>query len=272
MDERGILTKNMTSDTYESDVNLTPVDDKWYQNSKFDRYWNNVGVFQQWLTNHVLPNKSEDLFLLQTAQTTALSNMYTSLTQHAYWSYWLPKFVRERADVCQNKKKKRSQTYLKNRLKKIKGRNRKRRRVDSIRTTTTSSVTSSFLTDSDIESDDDDEIVCEMQLSDELLQFFDQTRKHREERDKQRELERVHNMDVDYVDASDISSSVHRATSEAPAVQAGSKRNKEMVELYGRHAPMIHGMETAMALTFDRNCDLKRPRLWPHLPINIKFE
>jgi len=45
-----------------------------------------------------------------------------------------------------------------------------------------------------------------------------------------------------------------------------------MRELYGAGAAMIHGMETAMQLSFDRNTDRHKPRPWPALPLNIQFD
>ena len=63
----------------------------------------------------------------------------------------------------------------------------------------------------------------------------------------------------------------NKATIEAPTERPGQRRLEEMRELYGAGSAMIHGMETAMQLTFDKNCDRKQPRLWPALPLNIKF-
>ena len=70
---------------------------------------------------------------------------------------------------------------------------------------------------------------------------------------------------------STANSGAARATTEAPTERPGFKRTQEMKMLYGKGAAMIHGMETAMQLTFDRYVDLHQPKLWPHLPLNIKF-
>ena len=56
-----------------------------------------------------------------------------------------------------------------------------------------------------------------------------------------------------------------------PSGRPGLHRTTEMRLLYGKGAAMIHGMETAMQLNYDRNYDLQQPKLWPQLPINIKF-
>jgi gem associated protein 8 len=39
--------------------------------------------------------------------------------------------------------------------------------------------------------------------------------------------------------------------------------------MYGKASPMILGMETAMQLSFDRNCDLRQPKLWPHIALRL---
>lgn len=60
-------------------------------------------------------------------------------------------------------------------------------------------------------------------------------------------------------------------TEEAPKERPGVRRTFEMKQLYGIDAAKIHGMETAMQLTFDRNCDRLQPKLWPIMPFKIKF-
>ena len=61
------------------------------------------------------------------------------------------------------------------------------------------------------------------------------------------------------------------ASKNAPKERPGFRRTTEMVTLYGKGAAMIHGMETAMQLTYDKNCDQKKPKLWPQLPLKIDF-
>ena len=60
-------------------------------------------------------------------------------------------------------------------------------------------------------------------------------------------------------------------TVEAPKERPGSRRTSEMKMLYGKGAAMIHGMETALQMTFDRNKDLKQPKMWPNMPLKIVF-
>jgi gem associated protein 8 len=54
-----------------------------------------------------------------------------------------------------------------------------------------------------------------------------------------------------------------------PRQQVGLQRTQEMKLMYGEAAPMILGMETAMQLSFDRNCDLRQPKLWPNIPLKL---
>ena len=41
----------------------------------------------------------------------------------------------------------------------------------------------------------------------------------------------------------------------------------EMNLLYGKKSAMIRGMETAMQLSFERNCDKLNPVYWPVIPL-----
>ena len=52
----------------------------------------------------------------------------------------------------------------------------------------------------------------------------------------------------------------------------GEKRLQEMQELYGEGATKIFAMETAVQLSFQKCYDQKAPKLWPTLPLNIKFD
>lgn len=65
---------------------------------------------------------------------------------------------------------------------------------------------------------------------------------------------------------------IHRASwlsAGPPSERPGERRTAEMKKLYGEDAAKIQGMETAMQLTFDRNCDRKQPRYWPVIPLKL---
>lgn len=117
--------------------------------------------------------------------------------------------------------------------------------------------------DSDIECD-----VSNMEISEELRQYFAQTEKHREELKKQQQME-AEQQDC-YVPADqDLRSASYRSTVAPPSERPGERRAAEMKKLYGKDASKIMAMEAAMQLTFDRNCDLKQPKYWPVIPLKL---
>ncbi|XP_030266228.1 gem-associated protein 8 [Sparus aurata] len=117
--------------------------------------------------------------------------------------------------------------------------------------------------DSDIECD-----VSNMEISEELRQYFAQTEKHREELKKQQQIEAEQH--DSYVPADqDLHGVSWRSSLGPPCERPGERRGAEMKKLYGKDAPKIIAMETAMQLTFDRNCDLKKPKYWPVIPLKL---
>ena len=44
-----------------------------------------------------------------------------------------------------------------------------------------------------------------------------------------------------------------------------------MTKLYGKGAAMIHGMETAIQMSYDRTADIQQPKFWPNMPLKIVF-
>uniref|UniRef100_A0A8C4P7N8 Gem nuclear organelle associated protein 8 n=2 Tax=Dromaius novaehollandiae TaxID=8790 RepID=A0A8C4P7N8_DRONO len=106
-----------------------------------------------------------------------------------------------------------------------------------------------------------------MEITEELRQFFAQTERHREELRKQQQLEAEH-QEV-YVEADhDLHMKTGRSV-QPPAERPGERRMVEMKKLYGAAAAKIQAMETAMQLTFDRNCDKKQPKYWPVIPLKL---
>lgn len=60
-----------------------------------------------------------------------------------------------------------------------------------------------------------------------------------------------------------------RSSKAPPSERPGERRAAEMKKLYGEDASKIMAMEAAMQLTFDRNCDLKKPKYWPIIPLKL---
>ncbi|CAL1598408.1 unnamed protein product [Knipowitschia caucasica] len=114
--------------------------------------------------------------------------------------------------------------------------------------------------DSDIECD-----VSNMEISEELREYFAQTEKHREELRIQQEMEQQQD---DYVPA-DQDLHHYRSTVAPPTERPGERRTAEMKKLYGKDCSKIMAMEAAMQLSFDRNCDRKQPKYWPVIPLKL---
>ncbi|XP_042369017.1 gem-associated protein 8 isoform X2 [Plectropomus leopardus] len=125
--------------------------------------------------------------------------------------------------------------------------------------------------DGDEESSSDSEIECDvsnMEISEELRQYFAQTEKHREELKKQQQMEAEQH--DSYVPADqDLRGVSWRSSVTPPSERPGERRGAEMKKLYGKDAPKIMAMEAAMQLNFDRNCDLKQPKYWPVIPLKL---
>ncbi|XP_021141013.2 gem-associated protein 8 isoform X1 [Columba livia] len=123
--------------------------------------------------------------------------------------------------------------------------------------------------DSEMEEDSESEGEIEydlsnMEITEELRQFFAQTERHREELRRQQQLE----AEQQYVDADQ---DLHRTerTVEPPTERPGERRMAEMKKLYGAEADKIQAMEAALQLIFDRNCDKKQPKYWPIIPLKL---
>ncbi|KAI1899278.1 hypothetical protein AGOR_G00060160 [Albula goreensis] len=133
----------------------------------------------------------------------------------------------------------------------------------------TDQVSSDSETDKE-DSGSDGEIECDvsnMEITEELRQYFAQTEKHREELKRQQQLE-AEKEDA-YVLADQDLHRVSWRSALPPAERPGERRGAEMKKLYGEDAAKIQGMETAMQLTFDRNCDRKQPKYWPVIPLKL---
>ncbi|XP_030636393.1 gem-associated protein 8 [Chanos chanos] len=125
-------------------------------------------------------------------------------------------------------------------------------------------------TDSESEEEEESEFECDvsnMDISEELRQYFAQTERHREELKKQQQMEAE--QQGTYVLADQDLRRVSWRSALPPSERPGERRSAEMKKLYGKDAAKIQGMETALQLSFDRNCDRKQPKYWPVIPLNL---
>ncbi|XP_071453998.1 gem-associated protein 8-like isoform X2 [Hetaerina americana] len=103
-----------------------------------------------------------------------------------------------------------------------------------------------------VNKDPENESNDDINVDDELIEFFKQSLRHKMElREKRKASE-----ESDSNDSSSIK-------------KPDAVRSEEMRMLYGKNHAMIQGMETAMQLTFERNCDILNPVLWPVLPLKM---
>ncbi|KAH0500369.1 Gem-associated protein 8 [Microtus ochrogaster] len=122
----------------------------------------------------------------------------------------------------------------------------------------------------EMESDSDNEIECDlsnMEITEELRQYFAETERHREERRRQQQLE-AERLD-DYVNADHGLYYNHHRSTEPPLEKPGERRQAEMKRLYGDSAPKILAMEAAVQMSFDKYCDKKQPKYWPVIPLKF---
>ncbi|XP_012371009.1 gem-associated protein 8 isoform X2 [Octodon degus] len=126
------------------------------------------------------------------------------------------------------------------------------------------------LEEEEVMTESEDEIeydLSNMEITDELRQYFAETERHREERRRQQQLE-AERLD-EYVYADHGLYYNNRRTIEPPSERPGERRQAEMKRLYGESAAKILAMETAMQLSFDKHCDRKQPRYWPVIPLKF---
>ncbi|EHA99510.1 Gem-associated protein 8 [Heterocephalus glaber] len=127
-----------------------------------------------------------------------------------------------------------------------------------------------LLEEEEVEIESDDEVeydLSNMEITDELRQYFAVTERHREERRRQQQLE-AKRLD-EYVNADHDLYYNNRRTAEPPTESPGERRQAEMKCLYGVSAPKILAMETAVQLSFDKHCDRKQPKYWPVIPLKF---
>lgn len=110
---------------------------------------------------------------------------------------------------------------------------------------------------------DEDDPQFEVEVSEELKEFFMKSQKYREEREKRKLVEEK--LQIENVEDREEK----QETTEAPKERPGARRNQEMKTLYGRHAPMIQGLETAIQMEFDHILDREQPELWPSIALNL---
>ncbi|XP_046354082.2 gem-associated protein 8-like [Haliotis rufescens] len=122
-------------------------------------------------------------------------------------------------------------------------------------------------------SEREENVACRMELeiTDEMLDFFATSQKHRKQREAEKKEEIAREKKDKRINIEDVRGQQRERTSEAPSERPGLRRTSEMKLLYGKGAAMIHGMETALQMTYDRHLDANQPKYWPNMPLRVHF-
>ncbi|XP_052283218.1 gem-associated protein 8-like isoform X2 [Dreissena polymorpha] len=113
----------------------------------------------------------------------------------------------------------------------------------------------------------------EMEITQDMIDFFAKSAQHRRLRDEAKKGgQGKTEPEPDHINVEQVSTMAEKTpTVEPPSERPGARRTAEMKLLYGRGAPMIHGMETALQMAFDRTADLMQPKMWPNMPLRVVF-
>jgi len=213
----------------------------WYQAKCFDSYWRNYSFVSSWYQEHM--------------------NIVHRLTTQPVGIMGPPRVGTPKKPSSKSSRKSRSSKRAKNR-RRAKERHRALKQQETLGETTQTEAA-----DTSGSEDGDD---MEMEITEEMLEFFATSQKHKMERDIQKQEMDQEQEDV-HINIEQVVSGQQAPSASAPKEQPGLRRTEEMKVLYGADAPMIHGMETALQLTFDRITDKCQPKLWPNMPLKINF-
>ncbi|ELW62209.1 gem-associated protein 8 [Tupaia chinensis] len=140
---------------------------------------------------------------------------------------------------------------------------------DSSRTQTSTVEDQALFKEEEAESESEEEVEYDLsnrEVTEELRQYFVETERHREERQRQQQLEAAR-LD-DYVNADHgLYYKPCRAVG-PPAQRPGEQRKAEMQHLYRDSTAKILAMEAAVQLR-SKHCDRKQPRYWPVIPLKF---
>ncbi|KAF6210511.1 hypothetical protein GE061_013617 [Apolygus lucorum] len=112
--------------------------------------------------------------------------------------------------------------------------------------------------------DSDEDIV----VTEEMMQFLEISMRHKASINVKKEEAKKRVLNEAQMDERNATEDCLLPSDEAD----NERRHSEMTMLYGDKAPMIHGMETALQLTFNRQVDLHNPSYWPIHPFTIQFK
>ncbi|KAI8798639.1 gem-associated protein 8 [Biomphalaria glabrata] len=222
----------------------------WYQARCFDHYWKHYNFVMAWYRQHI-----SSVRLLHSQ----IGMVWPSFPQSHH--------------CCANKKRRRNGSA---RRRKHHKNIQKRKKAQKASSSSRSRESLSDLNerknvvderDSKSDSNEEEEDI-EMEITEEMAQFIKTSMMHKLERDNiKKNVEETREEETSIK----IASCQPNPTTSAPVERPGARRAAELKDLYGNGAAMIHGMETALQMTYDRDLDRLKPKLWPNMPLRIVF-
>ncbi|KAL8573238.1 hypothetical protein ACOMHN_006649 [Nucella lapillus] len=238
---------------------------KWYEHECFNHYWRHYHFVSMWCRKH-----------MQTYRT--VLNQYNNTLSHMHPHTAAGQSPANNSQATPVFKKPVSKKTVRNRKARRRRKIAKKRNQEAVKSAelTGRDSTLSQLSEDDDGTGETTESAAEgavkeedMEITDEMLDFFAHTHRHKQEREALKKSNDGGNEEK-HVNIEE-SEEKNERTESAPAERPGSKRTTEMRLLYGKGAAMIHGMETALQMTFDRNIDVLQPSFWPNMPLRVLF-
>ncbi|XP_053462376.1 gem-associated protein 8-like [Nycticebus coucang] len=229
--------------------------ESWYSHPPYARYWQHYNQAMAWMRNH--------------------RNAYKKAMQFYFSFPWHLSSAISSQSSCDNEARD-PQSFSDHHLVQQDyhcdshfRRSRKQRHV-SRRFQVSSREDQTFSQDEEVETESDGEVECDMsnmEIMEELRQYFAETERHREERRRQQQLD-AQRLD-DYVSADHgLCYNPHRSV-KPPIGRPGQRRKAEMKRLNADSAAKVQAMEAAVQLSFDKHCDRKQPKYWPVIPLKF---
>ncbi|XP_042892595.1 gem-associated protein 8-like [Penaeus japonicus] len=230
-------------------------EDAWYYDKRYARFWHHYNTMMMTAHRDAVVRARH----IASHTNTALSGMLRELSYQEFPKY--REFPRHKTSASSKSLTDGSRTNRNRRKRKRKKRNKLQRAQalqESQGTMSDSEALQSQMSQGMHLQDEEEE---NMEVSEDFLEFIQQSEKHRVEW-KTRKVKKALEEEKQSEDSESSSK-----LKEHPDVV----RSREMHLLYGEASARIHAMETAIQLSFDRISTLYQPQYWPNIPLKLIF-
>lgn len=218
---------------------------EWYNHPAFNRYWTHYSMVQDWL-NHC--RRSQEIASFRAFQDTN------------YNQYEQPAFFPQNTSVGVNQYFPHNQPHM------PPPEEATGNAVYCDHVVETQDMEYNIIENEDAAESEGSEF--EMVISEEWISLIKQSEKFRRERDALKQAEERLREKVEFVELGSFQKNNQKSIGQCTKEEKKAKE-EEMKRLYGSRAAHIKSMEIAMQLTFDRYYDLKKPALWPVIPLKL---